>query len=73
MPTSYYIDREGIVRAVSYGPPPAGTLEEQLAKNSLTPTRSWRQSPRNRLTNAATHMLSGSPLFGGSRPPTFRT
>ena len=32
MPTTYYIDREGIVRAVSYGPPPAGTLEEQLAK-----------------------------------------
>jgi cytochrome c biogenesis protein CcmG/thiol:disulfide interchange protein DsbE len=32
MPTSYYIDREGMVRAVSYGPPPAGTLEEQLAK-----------------------------------------
>ena len=32
MPTSFYIDREGIVRAVSYGPPPSGTLEEQLAK-----------------------------------------
>ena len=32
VPTSYYIDRQGIVRAVSYGPPPSGTLEELLAK-----------------------------------------
>ena len=32
VPTSYYIDRQGVVRAVSYGPPPSGTLEEQLAK-----------------------------------------
>jgi cytochrome c biogenesis protein CcmG/thiol:disulfide interchange protein DsbE len=32
VPTTYYIDRQGIVRAVSYGPPPSGTLEEQLAK-----------------------------------------
>jgi cytochrome c biogenesis protein CcmG/thiol:disulfide interchange protein DsbE len=32
VPTTYYIDRDGIVRAVSYGPPPSGTLEEQLAK-----------------------------------------
>jgi cytochrome c biogenesis protein CcmG/thiol:disulfide interchange protein DsbE len=32
LPTTYYIDRAGIVRAVSYGPPPSGTLEEQLAK-----------------------------------------
>lgn len=32
LPTSYYIDREGIVRAVSYGAPLADTLEEQLAK-----------------------------------------
>ena len=32
LPTSFYIDRAGIVRAVSYGPPPAGTLEAQLAK-----------------------------------------
>jgi cytochrome c biogenesis protein CcmG/thiol:disulfide interchange protein DsbE len=32
VPTTYYIDRNGIVRAVSYGPPPSGTLEEQIAK-----------------------------------------
>jgi cytochrome c biogenesis protein CcmG, thiol:disulfide interchange protein DsbE len=32
VPMTYYIDRQGIVRAVSYGPPPSGTLEEQLAK-----------------------------------------
>ena len=32
VPTTYYIDRQGIVRAVSYGPPPSGTLEELLAK-----------------------------------------
>jgi cytochrome c biogenesis protein CcmG/thiol:disulfide interchange protein DsbE len=32
VPTSYYIDRQGVIRAVSYGPPPSGTLEEQLAK-----------------------------------------
>jgi cytochrome c biogenesis protein CcmG/thiol:disulfide interchange protein DsbE len=32
VPTSFYIDRDGIIRAVSYGPPPSGTLEEQLAK-----------------------------------------
>jgi cytochrome c biogenesis protein CcmG/thiol:disulfide interchange protein DsbE len=32
MPTSFYIDRQGMVRAVSYGPPPSGTLEEQLTK-----------------------------------------
>jgi cytochrome c biogenesis protein CcmG, thiol:disulfide interchange protein DsbE len=32
VPITYYIDREGVVRAVSYGPPPSGTLEEQLAK-----------------------------------------
>jgi cytochrome c biogenesis protein CcmG/thiol:disulfide interchange protein DsbE len=32
VPTSFYIDRQGIIRAVSFGPPPSGTLEEQLAK-----------------------------------------
>jgi len=32
VPITYYVDRAGIVRAVSYGPPPSGTLEEQLAK-----------------------------------------
>jgi cytochrome c biogenesis protein CcmG/thiol:disulfide interchange protein DsbE len=32
VPTTYYIDRQGIVRAVSYGPPPSGTLQELLAK-----------------------------------------
>lgn len=32
LPVTYYIDREGIVRGVSYGPPPSGVLDEQLAK-----------------------------------------
>ena len=32
VPISYYIDRSGIVRAVSYGPPPEGFLDEQIAK-----------------------------------------
>jgi cytochrome c biogenesis protein CcmG/thiol:disulfide interchange protein DsbE len=31
-PTSYYIDRAGIVRAVSWGPPPADVFEDQLGK-----------------------------------------
>jgi cytochrome c biogenesis protein CcmG/thiol:disulfide interchange protein DsbE len=31
-PTSYYVDRAGIVRAVSYGPPPSNVLDDQLAK-----------------------------------------
>ena len=31
-PTSYYLDRAGIVRAVSYGPAPRDVLDEQLAK-----------------------------------------
>lgn len=32
MPVTFYIDREGIVRAVSFGPPPPDALDEQLAK-----------------------------------------
>ena len=32
LPITYYVDRRGIVRAVSYGPPPSGVLDEQLAK-----------------------------------------
>ncbi len=32
LPTTYYVDREGIVRAVSFGPPPSGALDEQLEK-----------------------------------------
>lgn len=31
-PTSYYLDRDGIVRAVSYGPAPRDVLDQQLAK-----------------------------------------
>jgi cytochrome c biogenesis protein CcmG/thiol:disulfide interchange protein DsbE len=31
-PTSYYVDRDGIVRAVSYGPAPRDVLEDQLRK-----------------------------------------
>lgn len=32
LPLSYFVDRQGIVRAVSYGPPPPGVLDEQIAK-----------------------------------------
>ena len=32
LPISYYVDRQGIIRAVSYGPPPSGALNEELAK-----------------------------------------
>jgi cytochrome c biogenesis protein CcmG/thiol:disulfide interchange protein DsbE len=32
VPVSYFIDRNGIVRAVSYGPPPSDSLEQVLAK-----------------------------------------
>ncbi len=32
LPTSFFIDREGIVRAVSFGPPLSGTLDDLLAK-----------------------------------------
>lgn len=30
VPISYYIDRDGIVRAVSYGAPPSGFLDDQI-------------------------------------------
>ncbi|MDQ3871233.1 MAG: TlpA family protein disulfide reductase [Chloroflexota bacterium] len=32
IPISFYLDRDGIVRAVSYGPPPSNVLDEQLDK-----------------------------------------
>ena len=32
VPISYYIDRTGYVRAISYGPPPSGFLDDQVAK-----------------------------------------
>ncbi len=32
LPTSFYIDRTGVIRLVSYGPPASGSLEELLAK-----------------------------------------
>ncbi len=32
LPITYFVDRQGIVRAVSYGPPPTGVLDEQIAK-----------------------------------------
>lgn len=32
LPISFYIDRTGVVQAVSYGPPPAGVLDGQIAK-----------------------------------------
>lgn len=32
LPTSYFVDRGGSIRAISYGPPPSGVLDEQLNK-----------------------------------------
>jgi cytochrome c biogenesis protein CcmG/thiol:disulfide interchange protein DsbE len=32
LPISFYVDRGGLVRAVSYGPPPSGALDDQLSK-----------------------------------------
>jgi cytochrome c biogenesis protein CcmG/thiol:disulfide interchange protein DsbE len=32
VPVSYFVDRAGIVRAVSYGPPPSASLDGLLAK-----------------------------------------
>jgi cytochrome c biogenesis protein CcmG/thiol:disulfide interchange protein DsbE len=32
VPVSYFIDRAGMVRAVSYGPPPSSSLDSLLAK-----------------------------------------
>ncbi len=32
IPISFYVDRAGFVRAVSYGPPPSNVLDEQLGK-----------------------------------------
>lgn len=32
VPISYYVDRAGIIRAVSYGPPPSGFLDDEIAK-----------------------------------------
>jgi len=32
VPVSYYIDRDGIVRAVSYGPPPSNDIDAVIAK-----------------------------------------
>jgi cytochrome c biogenesis protein CcmG/thiol:disulfide interchange protein DsbE len=32
VPVSYFIDRAGLVRAVSYGPPPSASLDEYIAK-----------------------------------------
>ncbi len=32
LPTTFFIDRAGIVRAISFGPPLSGTLDDQLAK-----------------------------------------
>ena len=32
IPITFYVDGNGIVRAVSYGPPPSNVLDEQLAK-----------------------------------------
>ena len=32
VPISYYIDRSGVVRTVSYGPPPSGFLDQQISQ-----------------------------------------
>jgi cytochrome c biogenesis protein CcmG/thiol:disulfide interchange protein DsbE len=32
VPTTFFIDREGVIRAISFGPPLSGTLDDQLAK-----------------------------------------
>ena len=32
LPTTFYVDRAGIVRSVSYGPPPSGVLDEHLRR-----------------------------------------
>lgn len=32
VPISYFVDRAGVVRAVSYGPPPAAVLDDEIAK-----------------------------------------
>ena len=33
VPVSYYIDRNGVIRAVSYGPPPSGFLDDQIRRS----------------------------------------
>jgi len=30
VPITYYVDRDGIIRSVSYGPPPSGVLDDEL-------------------------------------------
>jgi cytochrome c biogenesis protein CcmG/thiol:disulfide interchange protein DsbE len=37
-PTTFYIDGAGVVRAISFGPPPAGSLEGLLARILPSPT-----------------------------------
>jgi thiol-disulfide isomerase/thioredoxin len=32
VPMSFYVDRQGIIRAVSFGPPPSRSLDLQIAK-----------------------------------------
>ena len=32
LPTTFYVDRQGVVQAVSYGPPASGSLEALIAK-----------------------------------------
>ena len=32
LPSSFYIDREGVVRAVSFGPPASGSLEDLIGR-----------------------------------------
>ncbi|MBA3779175.1 MAG: TlpA family protein disulfide reductase [Chloroflexi bacterium] len=32
LPVTFYVDREGVVRTISFGPPPSDVLDEQLAR-----------------------------------------
>jgi hypothetical protein len=32
VPVTYYIDRAGVTRAVSFGAPPSGFLDDQIRK-----------------------------------------
>jgi cytochrome c biogenesis protein CcmG/thiol:disulfide interchange protein DsbE len=32
VPVSYYVDRQGVIRAVSFGAPPSGFLDDQIAQ-----------------------------------------
>jgi cytochrome c biogenesis protein CcmG/thiol:disulfide interchange protein DsbE len=47
LPTTFYVDRGGIVRAASFGPPPSGVLDDQLEKILGGSPASSPRSPRS--------------------------